>query len=175
MSAVPLRSSGSAPSSARSSISDIPMVTSRRHSTSTPYDDPDVRRSTSFDSNQGASLDDDLDIEDPLSRAYADITEFEPFSKSEYVFIGLSCFGVVLIPSLFLLITKLVTFCVESSVNRRYDLITYGNDIRMGIIWKFKVKRWGKMGWCSDYTGYHRRRLHLTLQALDRPLQGNLN
>jgi hypothetical protein len=43
-----------------------------------------------------------------LSGICADFAEFEPFSKSEYGFIWLSCLGVLLIPSLFLLVTKLV-------------------------------------------------------------------
>ena len=79
-------------------------------STLTPYD-PVVQLSAAHESNRSNSLDDDdlLDVEDPLSRVYADTTEFEPFSKLEYAFISLSCFGVVLIPSLFLLVTKLVT------------------------------------------------------------------
>jgi hypothetical protein len=51
---------------------------------------------------------DDLDVEDPLSGIYTEFAEFEPFSKSEYGFICVSCLGVVLIPSLFLLVTKLV-------------------------------------------------------------------
>jgi len=109
MSTVPLRSAGSAPSSARSSISDIPMMTPPE-STLAPYD-PVVQLSDAHESSRSNSFDDDdlLDAEDPLSRAFADATEFEPFSKLEYAFISVSCLGVVLIPSLFLLVMKLVT------------------------------------------------------------------
>ena len=99
----------SAPSSTRSSMSDLPMITTPRESTTIPYNDPD-HHSTSFESNRGAgSMDDDLDVEDPLNRIYTEFAEFEAFSNAEYGFISLSCLGVVLIPSLFLIVTKLVS------------------------------------------------------------------
>jgi hypothetical protein len=91
------RPSQEAPPSTRSSISDL-LIATRRESMTIPYDEPN---------RSGGSME-DLDVEDPLSGIYAEFREFEHFSKSEYGFIGLSCLGVLLIPSLFLLVTKLV-------------------------------------------------------------------
>jgi hypothetical protein len=87
-------------------------------STTTPYDDPAVQPSNSFESNRSGSIDEDLDIEDPLSRVYTDTAGFEPFSKSEQVFLCLSFFGVVLIPSIYLLVTKLVPLIFETALIR---------------------------------------------------------
>ena len=98
-------------------------MTTPPESTITPYD-PVVQPSPTFESNRSNSFDDDdlLDGDDPLSRVYADATEFELFSKSEYAFISVSCFGVVLIPSLFLLVTKLViSFAISRCTNGRLD------------------------------------------------------
>jgi hypothetical protein len=115
----PLASEG-VPSSARSSISDLPMITTPRESTTIPLNEPD-HRSPSYESNQSGGSMDDLDVEDPLSGIYAEFAEFEPFSKSEYGFIGVSCLGVLLIPSLFLLVTKLV--CSSFKILLTVDVI----------------------------------------------------
>jgi hypothetical protein len=106
MSFTPLRSSEHNPSSARSSISDIPAITitSPRHSiTPLRADDATLRNSLDFDSH--GSLD-DLDVEDPLSRMYGSDSDFEPFSRKELGFISISCIGVVMVPLLFLIVSQ---------------------------------------------------------------------
>ena len=106
MSFTPLRSSEHHPSSARSSISDLPAITitSPRNSiTPLRADDATLRNSLDFDSH--GSLD-DLDIEDPLSRMYDGDSGFEPFSRKELGFISVSCIGVVMVPLLFLIVSQ---------------------------------------------------------------------
>ena len=83
-------------------MTDVP---SSRHA-STPFrpEERRLRHSTSFDSNSPCSVDDDLDVEDPLSQVYVRDDEFERFSKTEIGFITASCIGVVIVPSLYLLV-----------------------------------------------------------------------
>jgi hypothetical protein len=93
------------PSSVRTSITDIPAVTSPRPSlTPLRTNESELRNSTSFDLPTSGS-DDDLDIEDPLSRVYVREEVFEKFSRTELAFISASCIGVVIIPFLFLLVS----------------------------------------------------------------------
>ena len=108
MPSIPLQSSEDGPSSARSSITDIPVDISPRHS-NTPLrpEELRLRQSTSLDSDTPESVDDDLDIEDPLSQVYVRDDEFERFSKTEIGFITASCIGVVVVPLFFLLVSRL--------------------------------------------------------------------
>ena len=107
MSSNPPRTSEDGPSSVRSSITDIPVGISPRHS-GTPLrpEELRLRPSTSLDSNTEESLDDDLDIEDPLSRVYVRDDEFERFSKTEIGFITAACIGVISVPLLYLLVSQ---------------------------------------------------------------------
>jgi hypothetical protein len=50
---------------------------------------------------------DDLDAEDPLNGACLRDDEFEPFSRTEVVFISISCVGVVAVPLLYLLVSRI--------------------------------------------------------------------
>ena len=65
-----------------------------------------LRHSLSSSSLRDSLADDDLDLEDPLSRVYVRDDDFEPFSKTEVGFISLSCVGVVTVPLLFLIVSK---------------------------------------------------------------------
>src|SRR5271156_6068578 len=107
MESVPLRSSEDHVSSGRSSMTDIPVISPPRLSTAPlRADEPTFRNSTSFDSDHPGSIE-DLDIEDPLSRVYVRDDEFEPFSRTEIAFVSVSCIGVMALPLLFLLVSKL--------------------------------------------------------------------
>lgn|SRR5579859_1202815 len=101
MESIPLRASEHTSSSTRSSLDDIAVLTSPRHSTPL-REDITLRHSHS---SEGDSLD-DLDVEDPLSRVYVLDDEFEPFSRTELGFIGVSCVGVVAVPLLYLIVSK---------------------------------------------------------------------
>ena len=102
MESIPLRASEHTSSSSRSSLDDIAVLTSPRHSSTPLREDVTLRHSHSSD---GDSLD-DLDVEDPLSRVYVLDDEFEPFSRTELGFIGVSCVGVVAVPLLYLIASK---------------------------------------------------------------------
>jgi hypothetical protein len=93
-------------------MTDIPIITSTDLPTS-PVRSPPLRDSASFDSDHDSI--DDLDLEDPLSRVYQD--EFEPFSKSEVAFIGVSVVGVVTVPLLYLIVNR-----IQVCFNDRVDL-----------------------------------------------------
>ena len=118
-----LRASEDGPSSVRSSITDIPIEISPRHS-NTPFRNEELKllQSTPLDSNTPESVDDDLDIDDPLSRLYVRDDEFERFSKTEIVFITASCVGVVSLPLFYLLISRLKVVPMMKKVNGRHDL-----------------------------------------------------
>ena len=107
MSTLPLRSSENGPdgaSSIRSSISDIPVADSAE-SSPRQLDGSTPRKSNSLDSPRD-SLEDDLELEDPLSRVYIR-EEFERFSGTEIAFITASCTGVLTVPLLYLLVSQL--------------------------------------------------------------------
>jgi len=107
MSAERLRTSEHSERSARSSISDIPIITSPTLSATRLHPSEDgLRDSASLNSNTRES-DGDLDIEDPLSRIYRTRDEFEPFSSVEKIFISASCVGIVAVPLIYVLVTKL--------------------------------------------------------------------
>lgn len=107
MELAPLRPSEDGPSSVRSSVTDIPVAISPRHSTTVLHaEEPSLQKSTSFDSNRPRTYD-DLDIEDPLSRVYGCDDGFEMFSRTEFTFISASCVGIVAVPLLYLLISQL--------------------------------------------------------------------
>jgi hypothetical protein len=91
-----VRSSLERQSSERDSIDDIPV-----HSALLQAEEHTLRNSLSNDSGNG-NFAEDLEMEDPLSRVYVR-DEFEPFSRWEIGFISVSCVGVVLVPTLFLL------------------------------------------------------------------------
>ena len=94
-------------SETRSSISDIPVIASPALSATHLHADEDgLRHSASLDSTPHES-EDDLDIEDPLSRIYKTRDEFEPFSSVEKIFIGASCVAIVAVPLIYVLATKL--------------------------------------------------------------------
>lgn len=95
------------PSSARSSMSDIPIVTSDIPIIAVQKNDSPLRES--FSNSDHGSMD-DLDIEDPLSRVYVRDDEFEPFSRSEVGFIGASVIGVVTVPLLYLIVNRIQVF-----------------------------------------------------------------
>jgi len=100
-------SEGDGPSSVRTSITDIPAITSPRPSiTPLRTNEYKLRNSTSFDLPTPES-EDDLDIEDPLSRVYVREEVFETFSRTEVAFISASCIGIVTIPLLYLLVSRL--------------------------------------------------------------------
>jgi hypothetical protein len=95
------------PSSIHSSITDIPVDISPRHSsTELRTEELRLRQSSSLDINIPELVDDDLDIEDPLSRIYVRDDEFERFSKTETGFIVTSCIGVIAVPLLYLLVSR---------------------------------------------------------------------
>jgi hypothetical protein len=97
-----LRSSEDGHSSVRSSITDIHVMTSPVPS---PRDEESaLRKSSSLDSPRGSIG--DLELEDPLSRIYFG-DEFERFSATEITFITASCTGVLAVPLLYLLVSKL--------------------------------------------------------------------
>jgi hypothetical protein len=48
----------------------------------------------------------ELDIEDPLGRVYHR-DEFEPFSTTEWGFISISCIGVITVPVLYLIVSRI--------------------------------------------------------------------
>jgi hypothetical protein len=107
MSTERLRTSEHSERSARSSISDIPIITSPTLSATRLHPSEDgLRDSASLHSNTRES-DGDLDIEDPLSRIYRTRDEFEPFSSVEKIFISASCVGIVAVPLIYVLVTKL--------------------------------------------------------------------
>jgi hypothetical protein len=91
------------------------MLTSPRHSTTPLREDRTLRNSLS-NSSPRDSLD-DLDLEDPLSRVYVRDDEFEPFSKTEIVFISLSCVGVAAVPLLYLIVSKVQVSSVWDCVD----------------------------------------------------------
>jgi hypothetical protein len=108
MPSIPLNSSEDGPYSVRTSITDIPAEISPRHSnTSLQPEELRLLQSTPLHSCTSESLYDDLDIEDPLSRLYVNDDEFERFSKTEICFITASCVGVVAMPLLYLLVSRL--------------------------------------------------------------------
>src|SRR5271168_3623359 len=93
--------------SARSSISDIPIINSPALSATRLHPGEDgLRGSPSLDSNTHES-EEDLDIEDPMSRIYRTRDEFEPFSSVEKIFISASCIAIVTVPLIYVLVTKL--------------------------------------------------------------------
>jgi hypothetical protein len=112
MSSTHLRSSEYKALSNRSSISDLPVLTSPRHSiTPLRADDATLRNSLDFDSRGSI---DDLDVEDPLSGVYGNDSNFEPFSRKEIGFISLSTIGVIMVPLLFLIVSQFqVRLCLE--------------------------------------------------------------
>jgi len=99
MSSVPLRLSEDGHSSIWSSIADVPAV---EFSEPSPrLDESTLRKSTSFHDSI-----DDLEFEDPLSRVHIS-EEFERFSGTEIAFITSSFTGVLVVPLLYLLVSKL--------------------------------------------------------------------
>lgn len=97
MSSGPLRSSES---SARSSLSDIAAITSPTVRETVPLANGESH-SDSLDMSPRES--DDLDVEDPLTRIYPR-NEFEPFSRTEIGFIGVTCIGVIAVPAAFFVV-----------------------------------------------------------------------
>lgn len=49
---------------------------------------------------------DGLGVRDPLNRESMRSDEFEPFSRTEVIFISISCVGVVTVPLLYLLVSR---------------------------------------------------------------------
>ena len=107
MSSIPLRSSDEGTSSIRSSISDIHVLTPSTTLLQRSDELTRLRHSNSLESPPGSIDEDGLDREDPLSRVYVRDDEFERFSKKEMGFITVSCLGVVAVPLLYLLVTRL--------------------------------------------------------------------
>jgi hypothetical protein len=112
------------PSSVRSSIADIPVETSPVDSTAAlNTSKPAPRNSASLEWSREPD-DDDLDIEDPLSRVYVRGDEFEPFSRTEIGFISASCIAVVSVPLLHLLVSRIQVFGISgrADVRGNWDL-----------------------------------------------------
>ena len=120
MSPVP-RPSEHEPSSARSSMSDLPAITSPTTLETIPLANRGriSRNSASLDLNPLRH--DDLDIEDPLSHIYARNDEFEPFSRTETGFISVTCVGIVAVPLIFLLVSRLHVMSFRKLADIRLD------------------------------------------------------
>ena len=86
-------------------MDDIPAITSSDILTTPLRNDETLRNSLDLDSEHGSI--DDLDIEDPLSRVYVRESEFEAFSRSELVFVCVSCMGMVAVPLLYLIANRI--------------------------------------------------------------------
>jgi len=108
-----VRVSADQPSSAHSSISDIEVRAS-------PPEDTPLRQSESSEDLQNNAIQ-DLELEDPLSRVYVR-DDFEPFSKTEWGFITISCLGVVSVPLLYLIVSRIqVCFILSVLIHTGLD------------------------------------------------------
>lgn len=147
MESIPLRASERTSSSTRSSLDDIAVLTSPRHSTTPLREDITLRHSHS--SGRGSL--DDLDVEDPLSRVYVIDDEFEPFSRTEKGFIGVSCLGVVAVPLLYLIVSKVKV----SPKSRSVMLINRDERDEQRALFLEKVKDYDGFGIQSDTHGWN--------------------
>ena len=95
-----VRKSADNDSSPRSSMSDLPVPVTP----TSPFATEGTALRHSLSSTRHSM--EELDIEDPLSRVY-NRDEFEPFSKTEWGFVTVSCIGVVAVPLLYLLVSRI--------------------------------------------------------------------